>query len=86
MTIQALSRCGSVLFLTAIVAGCSSSNPPSASAHQGDARIVVTSSQCQWDRSSCIYKGRYEPGERDYAEDEARRLNQASIDRLRAMR
>lgn len=85
MTIQAFSRYGAVLFLAAIVAGCSSSNPP-ASAAQGDARIVVTSSQCEWDRSSCIYKGRYEPGERDYAEDEAKRLNRASLDRLRAMR
>lgn len=85
MTIQAFARCGAVLFLAAIVAGCSSSNPP-ASADRGDARVVVTSSQCQWDRSSCIYKGRYEPDERAYAEDEARRLNQASIDRLRRMR
>ncbi|MFA1682466.1 MULTISPECIES: hypothetical protein [Achromobacter] len=34
-------------------------------------------------RSSCLYDGKYEAGERDYAEDEAKRLNRAELDRLR---
>ncbi|WP_419761609.1 hypothetical protein [Achromobacter pulmonis] len=34
-------------------------------------------------RSSCIYEGKYEAGERDYAEDEAKRLNRAEMERLR---
>lgn len=40
-------------------------------------------SGCQWNRSSCLYEGAYEPGERDYAEQEAKRLNQAALQRLR---
>ncbi len=30
-----------------------------------------------------MYEGRYESGERDYAEEEARRLNRAALQRLR---
>jgi hypothetical protein len=30
-----------------------------------------------------MYEGAYEPGERDYAEQEAKRLNQAASRRLR---
>lgn len=30
-----------------------------------------------------MYDGKYEPGEEDYAEVEAKRLNKASTDRLR---
>jgi len=39
--------------------------------------------ECAWYRSSCIYEGQYESGEEDYAEDEAKRLNKESTDRLR---
>lgn len=39
--------------------------------------------ECRWNRSSCMYDGKYEPGEEDYAESEAKRLNKASTDRLR---
>lgn len=85
MSIQALSRYGVVFLLAALAAGCSSTNP-GASSDEGDARVVSTSLECRWNRSSCIYEGRYEPGERDYAEDEARRLNQASMDRLSRIR
>lgn len=74
-----------VLFLAVAGAGCSSTNPGVA-AQDGDARVVTTSLECRWNRSACIYEGRYESGERDYAEEEARRLNQASIERLRRVR
>lgn len=39
--------------------------------------------ECQWNRSSCMYEGAYEPGEGSYAEEEARRLNRAASERLR---
>ncbi|UIP23305.1 hypothetical protein LYZ39_12575 [Achromobacter deleyi] len=39
--------------------------------------------ECGWNRSSCMYDGKYEAGEEDYAEAEAKRLNKASSDRLR---
>ena len=41
------------------------------------------SDECRWNRSGCIYEGSYEADERDYAEAEARRLNQAEMARLR---
>lgn len=40
-------------------------------------------SECAWYRSSCMYEGKYDSGEEDYAEDEAKRLNKESSDRLR---
>lgn len=85
MSIQALSRYGAFLLLAAVVAGCSSSKSDTAAVSR-DARVVSPSHECLSNRSNCIYKGRYEPGERDYAEDEARRLNQASIERLQRIR
>lgn len=81
MSIQTLSRYGAALLLAAIISGCSSTSP-GATAAQGDARVVTTSLECRWNRSACIYEGRYEAGERDYAEQEAKRLNQAAIQRL----
>ncbi|VFR81950.1 hypothetical protein ISE1_3223 [plant metagenome] len=44
------------------------------------------SNDCRWNRSSCMYEGSYEKGEREYAEEEARRLNQAEQGRLRRSR
>lgn len=69
MSIQMLSRCGLGLALVAIVSGCS----------MGGSR----SSECSWYRSSCIYKGSYEPGEEGYAEQEAKRLNRDAAAKLR---
>ncbi|CAB3627702.1 hypothetical protein [Achromobacter pulmonis] len=39
--------------------------------------------ECGLVRSSCMYEGKYEQGEEDYAEAEAKRLNKQSTDRLR---
>lgn len=39
--------------------------------------------ECGFARSSCMYEGKYEQGEEDYAEAEAKRLNKQSTDRLR---
>lgn len=73
MFIQMLSRCGVALFLIALGSGCSWIG-------LGDSGH---SSECKWSRSSCLYEGSYEPGEEDYAEEEAKRLNKASSVKLR---
>lgn len=73
MSAQTLSRCSVAVFLAALVSGCSLMGS-GASDRAGE---------CRWNRSSCMYEGRYEPGERDYAEEEAARLNRASSVRLR---
>ena len=72
MSIQMLIRCGAALSLIAMGSGCSMVG-------LGDSR----SSECQWYRSSCMHEGSYEAGEEDYAEEEAKRLNKQSSDRLR---
>lgn len=81
MSIQMLSRCSVALFLIALISGCSSSG--SSAAHGGSDQASVPSSECRWNRSKCMFEGSYEPGERDYAEAEAKRLNQAVSRKLR---
>lgn len=44
---------------------------------------LFSDQRMRWNRNSCMYDGKYEPGEEDYAEAEAKRLNKASTDRLR---
>lgn len=39
--------------------------------------------ECTWNPDSCRYEGSYEPDEEVYAEQEARRLNRAALERLR---
>ena len=68
MSIQTLGRCGVVLCLAALMAGCMSSRTTS-----------KLFNQCTWDRDGCLYEGSYEPGEREFAEEEARRLNKAQL-------
>lgn len=74
MSVQTLSRLGVVLFFAILVSGCSLMG--SRASDRGG------SGECQWNRSSCMYEGQYEPGERDYAEEEAKRLNQAASERF----
>jgi len=73
MSIRILSRCGIAIFVGAIAAGCSMMGTETPA--RGD--------ECRWNRSACLYEGAYEPGERDYAEHEAARLNQAAVEKLR---
>ncbi len=80
MSIKTLSRCGAVILLVTMVAGCSLTRP---SAPGRNATSARSSSECSWFRSSCLYDGAYEPGEREYAEQEAQRLNQAEAQRIR---
>jgi len=80
MSIQMLSRCGVALCLAVLVSGCSviGGGGGGAPGHADD-RVDA----CKWNRSKCLYEGRYEAGERSYAEAEAKRLNQAALNRLR---
>ncbi len=57
------------LLLLALAAGCSAG--------------ADLTNKCRWNRSSCMYEGAYDPGERDYAEEEAARLNRAELKRMR---
>lgn len=70
--------------LFAILSGCSLFFGDDAVFFGGD-DSPAQASACQKDPGSCLYNGRYEPDERDYAEQQARRLNQAEIQRLRRL-
>ncbi|AMG40484.2 hypothetical protein AL504_30825 [Achromobacter xylosoxidans] len=86
LSIQSLGRGALMLLLAGLAAGCSSSSPlnvwsaPASSSGPDSSRVSL---ECRVSRSSCLYDGKYEVGERDYAEDEAKRLNRAELERLR---
>ncbi|MGB6008958.1 hypothetical protein [Castellaniella sp.] len=82
MSIRILSRLGAVLALAALASGCASDSSGSLSSSIGTA---LSKPLCAVSPSSCLYQGSYEPGEAAYAEQEARRLNQAQLIRLRGM-
>ncbi|SSW65090.1 hypothetical protein [Achromobacter agilis] len=81
MSIQFLGRFGAALCLAALVSACSSTSPGKPERQVSSASRV--SAECKPNRSKCLYEGAYESGERDYAEDEAKRLNLAEVERLR---
>lgn len=76
MPMHALTRYGFMLFLLTSVVGCGTSKD----AAKLDASTPIAN-ECS-PRSSCIFKGSYESGERKFAEEEARRLNKAQTLRL----
>ncbi|WP_345798443.1 hypothetical protein [Castellaniella sp. MT123] len=78
MSIQRISQIGAALFFLVLISGCASGG--GGSADGGGA--VGRDSQCRWNPRSCMYDGQYESGESDYAEQEAKRLNQAQTLRL----
>ncbi|MBN3269287.1 hypothetical protein QCN28_13535 [Bordetella bronchiseptica] len=80
MYVQTWSRWAASLSLVALVSGCSWIGLGDSDRGSTSSRV---SDECRWNRSGCIYEGSYEPDERDYAEAEARRLNQAESARLR---
>jgi len=72
-------RVSGVLLTAVLMAACSSSKPEAsaaAAALDTDCRTV----------SRCMYEGAYEPGEREFAEQEAGRLNQDATRKLRRWR
>ncbi len=86
MSILTISRCGAALFFVALVAGCSSSKPtPAEKATMSEATPARASNECKANRKKCLHEGSYDVGERDYAEDEAKRLNLAESQRLRRL-
>ncbi|MYZ46023.1 hypothetical protein EYW45_23840 [Achromobacter sp. KS-M25] len=74
MFVRTFVRSGAALLLLAFVSGC-------ASGGSGASSLV---NKCKWNRSSCMYEGSYEPGEAQYAEEEAKRLNRASSIKFRS--
>jgi uncharacterized protein YceK len=78
-----------LVLLASLAAGCSSvkTKDAPAAADTATAPAASTSSKqsdnCAANRRGCIYKGSYEPGERNYAVEEAKRLNLAELERLR---
>ncbi|HTK03018.1 MAG TPA: hypothetical protein VL522_25575 [Bordetella sp.] len=92
MSIRVLTRRVLMLLLVAFICGCSStktspdaSGSKSTSAQTGSAKTgsAPTADNCASNRKKCLYKGSYDPGEREYAEEEAKRLNLAEYERLR---
>lgn len=77
MSYQLIKRCSVVAGFAILISGCSvfsSSDAP---------QVGERSEQCRRNPGSCMYNGKYEPGERAYAEREAARLNRESLERLR---
>lgn len=72
MIVSSLNRCAALLLL-ALVAGCGA----------GGGAADRGRDECRWNRSNCMYEGAYEPGEREFAEDDAARLNKEALKRLR---
>lgn len=87
MIIQSFSRYGMALFLGVLVSGCTFTGPNTTSigskASATGTNVSGVSDECRKSRKSCIYEGAYEPKERDYAEQEAKRLNHAALERFR---
>lgn len=84
MSIETLCRGAFVLACAILVSGCSSPASPWSSPNPGPVTAPSssrTSLECRV--TNCLYDGKYEPNERSYAEDEAKRLNRAELDRLR---
>jgi len=50
-----------------------------------EATPARASNECKANRKKCLHEGSYDVGERDYAEDEAKRLNLAESQRLRRL-
>jgi len=76
MSARIVIRQGIVLLFALLLSGCFGGGSP-------PGRQVDRGGDCRWDRSRCLYEGSYEPGERDYAEQKAKDLNRASLEKLR---
>lgn len=81
MSMQLLGRSAVVILVGALASGCSSDGAPTSSS--AGRALTVYDDTCKGNRRACIYEGSYEPGERDYAEEEAKRLNRAQAARIR---
>lgn len=73
--------CAGALGLAVLLSGCSVLGLGESADPGPGAR--ASESECRQNRSKCMYEGSYEPGERNYAEQEAKRLNKAALERFR---
>ncbi len=73
------SRLGAAVAFSILISGCSILG----FGDSGSASHNAGYNECRFNPSQCMYNGPYEPGERQYAEEEARRLNRASLEKLR---
>lgn len=83
MSIRSFIRTAVLVLPGFVVAGCSST--VASLFGDNDQAAYTRSGECAVNRSRCIYEGSYDAGERDYAEEQARRLNQAQLERLKRM-
>lgn len=93
MSLLTLKRSGLSLLFVALVSGCASggtggtagadSGEGAGSADHSASAAAPATKTCKANRSACKYEGAYERGEANYAELEARRLNQAALQRFR---
>lgn len=81
MTTQRFALATIFIALAAVLSGCSGVRHASSSSSSAGAPFTVNPSCGRG--SACMYNGHYDPGEREYAEKEAQRLNQAEYERLR---
>jgi major membrane immunogen (membrane-anchored lipoprotein) len=83
MSIQILCRLAAAACLAALVAGCSSTDDAGGRRSLGKSSSSSPDLKCRLSRSSCLYNGQYEAGEKDYAEQAAKDLNEAEYERVR---
>ncbi len=87
MSVKKFSLYGPALFLVALLSGCSFMGFGDSKQAGGNYGYIASGNSgnnaCQANRNSCLHEGRYEPGEREYAEQAAKNLNQAALARLR---
>ncbi|HLR29201.1 MAG TPA: hypothetical protein VK082_01335 [Paenalcaligenes sp.] len=85
MNLASLVRSLSLIALISLLAACASSG------HHGHGNSSTSRSpslaaqrmMCALNPDECMYQGPYEAGEEAYAEEEAKRLNRDSLNRLR---
>ena len=82
MSISILARCATATTFFALTVGCGSA--PTPLELLGGSSEPDRIDECKSNRRACIYEGSYDRGERDYAEEEAKRLNQAQLRRIRS--
>lgn len=80
MSVRIASWGTTVLLLSVFLAGCANTDSPRRLFQSSSS--VRADNPCRLNQASCDYKGHYEAGEREYAEQEARRLNLAEVRRL----
>ncbi|MGN6578838.1 MAG: hypothetical protein ACTHJ1_02470 [Bordetella sp.] len=84
MTTQRFALAALFIALAAALSGCSGARRSASFSSSPSSGAPFTADPRCGRGNACMYDGHYDPGERDYAEREARRLNQAEYERLRS--